>query len=58
MPSFKTITARITQEQYEALRAEAEKRAESDGGHADASRIIREMLVRWMEEAKPRKSRK
>jgi hypothetical protein len=55
MPRFKTITARITQEQYRALREEAERRAETEGGHADASRILRELLARWMEEAKPKR---
>jgi hypothetical protein len=58
MPSFKTITARITPEQYDALRSEAARRAETQGGHPDGSRIIRELLERWMEETKRRKPKK
>jgi hypothetical protein len=55
MPNFKTITARITPDQYRALREEATRRAATEGGLADASRILREMINRWMEEKKKSK---
>lgn len=54
----KTITVRVDPDQYRALREEATRRAVQSGGLADASAIIRELIARWMEEAKPKKSRK
>lgn len=52
---IKRITVGVTLEQYAALREEATRRAVREGGKADASAIIRELVARWMEEAKPKK---
>jgi Arc/MetJ-type ribon-helix-helix transcriptional regulator len=52
---WKTITVRITPEQYAALREEATRRAVESGGIADASSVVRELLARWMDEAKPKR---
>jgi hypothetical protein len=54
----KVITVRVTPAQYAALREEATRRAIQHGGKADASAIIRELLARWIEEQKPKRSRK
>lgn len=56
--AMKVITVRVTPGQYAALREEATRRAIQGGGKADASAIIRELVDRWMEEQKPKKSRK
>jgi Arc/MetJ-type ribon-helix-helix transcriptional regulator len=56
--AMKVITVRVTPEQYAALREEATRRAVQSGGAADASAIIRELIARWMEESRPKKSRK
>jgi hypothetical protein len=53
----KVITVRVTPEQYAALREEALRRAVQEGGAADASAIIRELLDRWVEESKRTKKR-
>lgn len=55
---FKRITVGVTPEQYAALRHEATSRAIRDGGKTDASAIIRELLDRWMVDAKPKKPKK
>lgn len=53
--ALKRISVLVTQEQYAALRQEATKRAIHEGGRADASVIIRELVARWMEESKPKR---
>jgi Arc/MetJ-type ribon-helix-helix transcriptional regulator len=56
--AHKVITVRVTPEQYAALREEATRRAVEAGGAADASAIIRDLLDRWLNEAKPKKAKK
>ncbi len=55
---FKRTSVLLTPAQYEALRAEAKRRAAKMGGLADASAILRELVDRWMEETKSRTGRK
>jgi hypothetical protein len=50
--AMKVITVRVTEQQYLALRMAAAERAVAEGGMADASAIIRELLDRWMEQTK------
>jgi hypothetical protein len=49
---YKVITVRLTLAQYAALREEATRRSVKDGGKADASAIIREMVDRWIAKSK------
>ncbi len=53
----KRITVGVTPEQYAALREEATRRAVQSGGLADASAIIRELIDRWLEERKRKRSK-
>jgi hypothetical protein len=46
--NLKVITVGLEPEQYLALREEALRRAAREGGPADASAIIRELVAAWM----------
>jgi Arc/MetJ-type ribon-helix-helix transcriptional regulator len=45
---LKTVTVGLEREQYAALREEALRRSVRDGGSADASAVIRELVTAWM----------
>jgi hypothetical protein len=56
--ALKRISVLVTQDQYAALRQEATGRAIREGGKADASAIVRELLARWMGEESRAKRKK
>lgn len=52
MPDFKRVTILFDLPQYAAIRDEATRRAVKNGGKADASAVVRELVEQWMRKSK------